>query len=133
MKLCIECNSELSGRQKKFCCRKCKQNWHYKDKTRQPNTYHSQSIRAFRRKLKFVKKLGGKCKSCGYSKNLSALEFNHIDPSNKSFSLCSRKLSNTNLKELEKEVEKCELLCANCHREHHNPESEINNVRKILS
>lgn len=54
----------------------------------------SQTRRALQRKLKLVELKGGKCEKCGYSKNLSALEFHHIDSSNKLFQLDSRHLSN---------------------------------------
>lgn len=63
---------------------------------------------------------------------MAALEFNHIDPNEKEFALDARKLSNTSDKDLYIEILKCNLLCANCHREHHYPEMEINNVKNIL-
>ena len=53
--------------------------------------------------------LGGKCVDCGTTKNL---QFDHIDPSKKSFNI-SCVLSERTLKELEK----CELRCGNCHLE----------------
>ncbi len=61
---------------------------------------------------------GGKCILCGYCKCDSALEFHHIDPTKKDFSI-----SNSNKRELtegiKQELDKCVLLCANCHREVH--------------
>lgn len=39
-----------------------------------------------------------------------------------------RAFSNTNLDTLKEELDKCDLLCANCHREEHNPDLTINNV-----
>lgn len=73
------------------------------------------------RKIKFVLLLGGKCSICGYNKNYAALHFHHKNPKEKLFSLDSRMMGAKPLIELEKEVSKCQLLCANCHAEHHNP------------
>jgi hypothetical protein len=70
-------------------------------------------------KLLLVEYKGGKCEICGYNKNISALEFHHLDPSKKEFGLTA----NTNSIERQKEeADKCILLCANCHREIHNPQ-----------
>lgn len=132
METCTQCDNKLQGNQKKYCSNACKQKGHWYSKRDQPNSYHSQTIRALKRKLYFVNKLGGKCEVCGYNKNLSALEFNHLDSSTKLFQLDVRKLSNTNMKDLEKEFKKCNLLCANCHREHHYKEMDVDNVKKIL-
>lgn len=68
-----------------------------------------------------VQVLGGSCSKCGYKKNLAALEFHHIDPLVKEFKLDSRRISNTSEENIQKELRKCILLCANCHRELHNP------------
>lgn len=60
---------------------------------------------------------GGKCKNCGYNKCNAALEFHHLDPLQKDFGI-----GNSNCKSWEKvkkELDKCDLLCANCHREIH--------------
>ena len=59
---------------------------------------------------------GGKCERCGYSKYIGALEFHHTDPNSKDFNIgMSAKGWELTLKELDK----CILLCANCHREEH--------------
>lgn len=114
---CEVCKSSLKGNSRKFCSFKCKQQ---KGKSNtQTNTYTYQQGRALQRKLEFVKLLGGCCEKCGYNKNLAALHFHHKDSAQKERNLDSRSLSNTNIKELEKEVNKCQLLCANCHAESH--------------
>ena len=69
----------------------------------------------------FINNLGGCCSKCGYNKNLAALEFHHIDPESKEFQIDIRRLSNTSMDKLQEEIHKCILLCANCHREEHNP------------
>ena len=69
-------------------------------------------------KQKAVNYLGGKCKKCGYNKSLRALTFHHRDPSQKEFSLAKRKCLNWD--DTKKELDKCDLLCANCHAEVHD-------------
>ncbi len=71
-------------------------------------------------KQSHVDYLGGKCINCGYDKCNQAMTFHHRNPSEKLFGI-----SDTNQKELIKvvdELNKCDLLCANCHFEihHHN-------------
>lgn len=127
------CSEELQGNQRKYCSGACKQKAHWYSKKEQPNSYHSQTIRALKRKIEYIELLGGGCAHCGYNKNISALEFNHIDPTQKALRLDARTLSNTNEKDLLDEVMKCEILCANCHREHHYKEMELDNVKKILN
>lgn len=65
-----------------------------------------------------VNELGGKCQECGYNKCLAALEFDHVNPSDKSFSISEAIQRKKFDKELiREELRKCQLLCANCHRE----------------
>ena len=73
-----------------------------------------------RRKVRLlaIEHLGGKCMRCGYSKYPEVLEFHHKNPANKEFNV-SRKGHCRSWKRIEKEIEKCVLLCANCHREVH--------------
>lgn len=64
---------------------------------------------------------GGKCSVCGYSKNAGALEFHHTEPNKKEF-IISKKL--TTIENLKPELDKCILVCRNCHAEIHYPELE---------
>ena len=97
-----------------------------------PNHYAKQQERALKRKLELIEYKGGKCECCGYDKNCTALEFHHINPEEKDFQLDSRRLSNTNIDKLKKEVDKCVLLCANCHREIHHPEYNKEKIESLL-
>lgn len=70
-------------------------------------------------KQKCVEYKKGKCENCGYNKCSSALEFHHINPKEKKFEIkksITRKFDDN----IKKELDKCMLLCANCHREIHN-------------
>ena len=98
-----------------------------------PNNYLKQQERALTRKLELVEAKGGKCERCGYDENIAALEFHHLDPSKKSFQLDSRRLSNTNIKTLLEEADKCILVCANCHREIHNEHLNKGNISNLLN
>lgn len=46
-----------------------------------PNQYINQKLRGLNRKKDIISNLGNKCSICGYSNNLAALEFHHVDPS----------------------------------------------------
>ena len=70
------------------------------------------------RKRELVEAYGGKCIECGYSACLEALQFHHRDAATKRFSLANFSGS---YELLRAEAEKCDLLCANCHRLRHAP------------
>lgn len=63
---------------------------------------------------------GGSCSHCGYDKSNSALEFHHLDPSQKDLDWGKMRLVSE--AKLKMELDKCVLLCANCHREEHDKE-----------
>lgn len=63
--------------------------------------------------------LGGKCSKCGYNKCNAALDFHHVDSTTKEYSV-AHLMKSTNWNKLKVELDKCVLLCANCHREHHS-------------
>ncbi|HOZ56458.1 MAG: hypothetical protein BWY51_00975 [Parcubacteria group bacterium ADurb.Bin316] len=61
---------------------------------------------------------GKKCAICGYNKCLQALEFHHIENSNKDFGISAKGYTKS-WDSVKRELDKCVLLCANCHREVH--------------
>ena len=61
---------------------------------------------------------GGCCERCGYNKYLGALQWHHLDPTVKEYSIGHRR--GLNEQQLQQEVSKCQLLCANCHAEVHS-------------
>ena len=68
-----------------------------------------------KRKQELVYIMGGKCSLCGYDRCIAALEFHHIDKSQKERQLSSG--SCHSWEEDVKEVKKCSLVCSNCHKE----------------
>jgi hypothetical protein len=70
-------------------------------------------------KVKAVEMKGGKCERCGYSKCIDALDFHHRSKDEKEFSISDGGHSRS-WERVKAEIEKCELLCANCHREEHS-------------
>ena len=76
--------------------------------------------RAFKQKLVDIK--GGKCVKCGYNKSNAALQFHHLDPEEKDFQFSKYRLTSfeKNKDKIMKELDKCILVCANCHAEIHS-------------
>lgn len=97
------CKNKLSGKSTKFCSLKCK---------------NKSAVSNRRKKLKemSVEYLGGSCKRCGYNKCLAALDFHHL--SNKSFGIGTKGYTRAWAK-VKEELNKCILLCRNCHNELH--------------
>lgn len=117
-KICFACKEDLpiaqfgsngktaTGKQKyKARCHKCG---------------HQHDLAYFYEKV--FEAVGGKenmyCQICGYDKCLPALEFHHIDPATKIRAVSL--MQNYSAKRIKAEIEKCILLCANCHREYHS-------------
>jgi hypothetical protein len=80
-------------------------------------------IKRYTVKLKMIRYKGGKCEKCGYDKCIDALVFHHLDPSQKkltlSLSYCRK------WEDLKTELDKCVMLCANCHTEEHYLREDI--------
>lgn len=87
-------------------------------------------IRGHTIKKKIVAYKGGKCEECGYKKCIGALDFHHLDPNEKDATIAAM-LNSASMENIKKEVDKCKLLCSNCHRElHFKPcENEYNPKR----
>lgn len=70
------------------------------------------------RRHQLVAQFGGKCQQCGYDRCLRALQFHHVDASEKSE--WSGVRGNASNAEVAAHPERFELLCANCHFERHD-------------
>ena len=66
----------------------------------------------------------GCCAKCGESR-FYLLDYHHIDPSQKDNTI-ARMMVHYNVDSTIQEIEKCVLLCSNCHREFHYLEKENN-------
>lgn len=70
---------------------------------------------------------GGKCIKCGYDRCIKALEFHHLDPSQKDFTISN---DHFRLQEAINESKKCILICSNCHKELHDKMWSIEDLRE---
>ncbi len=80
-------------------------------------------IRAVQKRREKIRRMtvsykGGCCQVCGYDRCIEALEFHHLDPTQKDFGI-SYKGYTRSWEKVKEEADKCILLCANCHREAH--------------
>jgi 5-methylcytosine-specific restriction endonuclease McrA len=73
--------------------------------------------RGRRNKESYIEYKGGACQLCGYKKSLAAMDFHHKDPKQKDPSFQS--IRYWGLEKAKVELDKCLLLCSNCHREEH--------------
>ncbi len=89
-----------------------------KRKYRDRRQYLIRAVHARRKKIRqmAVEYKGGKCEVCGYDRCIEALEFHHNDVSKKDFGI-SEKGYTKSWKQVMQELDKCILICANCHRE----------------
>jgi predicted transcriptional regulator len=68
-------------------------------------------------KQKSVEYKGGKCNICGYNRYNGSLDFHHMDPSKKEFSISQ--LRTYDWEKIKLELDKCICVCRNCHGEIH--------------
>lgn len=114
-KTCIKCNKEFypkkQAKARKYCY-DCV-----------PEENYSGSVVRSRIKKWALEYKGGKCEKCGYNKCTHALELHHINPKEKDFCLSDRNIK-LDWQAIKKELDKCILVCSNCHREIHANEEE---------
>lgn len=82
--------------------------------------YIKKAVAKRRRKIKTmaIEYRGGKCCLCGYNNYQGALEFHHLDHRKKDFGLGADGLTRSWAR-TKKELDKCILVCSNCHKEIH--------------
>lgn len=73
-------------------------------------------------KSKAVAYKGGACHDCGENFPDYIYDFHHRDPEDKDFKISHHLTRNLDWQAVTQELDKCDLLCANCHRHrHYNP------------
>jgi hypothetical protein len=134
MKICKKCDIEKelyeyhkskSGKDgHKNTCKKC-------INSNQPNVRVRSIIIKWYKKIKAIKYLGGKCNMCSDT-DVRHLIFHHRNPDEKDITI-KELLSGTTWERLVKEINKCELLCHNCHNEYHfNMYKNINTNKHVF-
>ena len=110
--ICRDCGEKLvlsknwsksTARAKKYRCTQCKN--------------MEGKIRKRKRKEQAIECLGGKCLDCGGVYVRDVYDFHHRDPAQKEMPL--NQMFKLNWKKVKSEIDKCDLLCANCHRIRH--------------
>lgn len=86
-------------------------------------------VKAVDKRRKLIRKMsidykGGRCEICGYSKCINALDFHHRNSSEKNFGISAKGYTRSWAK-VQAELDKCVLLCANCHREIHEGVTQL--------
>lgn len=81
-------------------------------------------------KIRAIESKGGKCQNCSYNKCVYSLDFHHINPNKKEFAIGSSKVNNWG--RIKKELDKCILVCRNCHGQIHE-EIDLKGNSKILN
>lgn len=118
---CVMCGSTMSS-SRKYCSRNCANRAKHLKSTHLNGIKSKNGVAVVRyrqrRKLESIKYLGGSCSLCGYDRCPDSLHFHHKDPSQKDFSMSSKGLTRS-WEHTKHELDKCILLCANCHGEVH--------------
>jgi hypothetical protein len=122
----IDLNNFVSNKRsplgKANICKACKRAETKKEYHNDPQKRIAQN-KCFRqtKKVKGILDKGGKCSKCGIEyngENACIFDFHHTDPSQKDFSPSS--FRHKSWEQFKTEIDKCDLLCANCHRLEHN-------------
>jgi len=105
-------------------CKQCKKEYTYNRSIRNGASATICNICRVSNRRREIKRLaveykGGKCSICGYNKCIDALDFHHINPFEKEFSI-SHDGYTKSFDKVKVELDKCILVCSNCHRELHS-------------
>lgn len=89
----------------------------------------SESFMRARKRVKYkaIMYKGGKCEDCGYN-NIKILQFHHRDPLTKKFTVGAMRYRTWEV--MKKEIDKCDLLCPNCHAERHEDEDKFDDIKR---
>lgn len=114
MRLCKICQQSFENKDQRILCCSLECRDQYKRK---------RNVEAVSKRRKVIKARavafkGGKCQICDYATCIDALDFHHVEPEHKDFSISDYGHSRS-WERVQNELLKCILVCANCHREIH--------------
>lgn len=109
-------------------CSRCSRKYDFNPKRKQGHTLErcnscGVNTRRFSLKERCIAYMGGSCSRCGYNKSKRALSFHHKDPTQKKFQISGKHCFSW--EKIRVELDKCIMLCANCHMEDHEEESNL--------
>lgn len=124
-KICSKCNLEKDEFSKnsnwcRECVRECSKKFYLKNKER-INLKH---LEKSKERSEFISEIKSKlkCSQCGEN-HPATLDFHHLNPKEKVFNIGHHVTNNKET--ILKEIEKCIVLCANCHRKLHHYEKSM--------
>ena len=106
-------------------CKICNRDYEYnrfKGHTRTICNSCMSNTRKRTNKIRCLEYKGGKCELCGYNKSIRALSFHHLDPTKKDFGISGN--HGRKWEVIKQELDKCILVCHNCHDELHEKEEQ---------
>lgn len=85
----------------------------YKDK----NKFLEYQRKRRQKRINYLRQIrkNGCCAFCGWKEHPEILNFHYLDPSSKEFGFSGSEIGNVKLEKLQQEIDKCILLCPNCH------------------
>jgi DNA-directed RNA polymerase subunit RPC12/RpoP len=119
--------SHIVRKLKTYHCVTCSSTFGFydgKSSTRCPECQSRYGVIMRKRKRRLRKRLlvaqrGGRCEMCGATpRNMELFHFHHRDPLGK-VSDVSKMIKSASMNRLQAEVDKCDLLCRDCHMGHH--------------
>ena len=121
-KLCSICkkNPIRSGKRTSYCV-ECNREYGKKNYQENKERYFKQAKKRDQQLDELILKYKNKpCTDCGVSYPPYIMDFDHLDGNTKEYGICYMRRRRMAFDKIEAEIAKCEVVCANCHRERTN-------------
>ena len=119
MRKCTKCGRNLPDTmfdENRHQCKDCRKAYRKQRRLELPEIHRAQALRRQKKNGDWLLSKKTPCIICGESEPM-CIDFHHIDPSEKDFTIGQKRNIDKNI--LQKEIDKCVCLCANCHRKIH--------------
>ncbi len=105
----------------RICKNKKENEWYHSSEEHRKKRKIQTLERIRENKRKIINYFGGACKDCKQEYHPSVYDLHHRNPEEKDNNFKS--MLHWSWSKIEKEIEKCDLLCSNCHRIRHNADN----------